>query len=189
MASTDTPATPAVDDVHDDVHGDVHDDLDDESWLATTQPKGFRVRTPLAGVGGVFPVPIGLWGGATIESNHNPNYSAPTRPTAGAGRTAAAGATTAGATTAGGAASGGAARGGLSGTVASVQGNQIQLTTGTGSTVTVTLLPSTTIARTASAAASDITAGETITVRGQTGADGNTTAQALTIVPATTAGG
>jgi hypothetical protein len=65
-----------------------------------------------------------------------------------------------------------------------VQGSQIQITTSTGSTVTVNLLPSTTLARTAIAAPSDLTAGETITVRGQTGADGTTTAQAVTIVPA-----
>jgi hypothetical protein len=65
-----------------------------------------------------------------------------------------------------------------------VQATQIQITTSTGSTVTVNLLPSTTIARTATASASDLTAGETVTVRGQTGADGTTTAQAVTIVPA-----
>jgi hypothetical protein len=70
-----------------------------------------------------------------------------------------------------------------------VQGSTIQLTTSTGGTVTITLLPSTTITRTAAAAPTDITAGETITVRGATGADGTTTAQSVAIVPATTTGG
>jgi hypothetical protein len=70
-----------------------------------------------------------------------------------------------------------------------VQGTTIQLTTSTGATVTVTLLPSTTITRTAAAAPTDITPGETITVRGTTGADGTTNAQSLAIVPATTTGG
>jgi hypothetical protein len=68
--------------------------------------------------------------------------------------------------------------------VASVQGSQIKLTTSTGSTVTVNLLPSTTVSRTAAASPGDIATGERITVRGQTGSDGSTTAQAVAIVPA-----
>jgi hypothetical protein len=182
MTSTDRQTASTVEDVYD------LDDHDDESWLATTTPNGFRVRTPVAALGLGIAITLGMWAGATLESSQSTTASAATGNPAGGGR-GAAGGTNAGATTAAGAQGASSARGGLTGTVASVQGSQIQLTTSTGSTVTVTLLPSTTIARTASAAPSDITAGETITVRGQTGADGNTTAQALTIVPAGTAGG
>lgn len=155
------------------------DELDDESWLASSRPKGMRVRLPLAALTLALAVVLGLWGGAKLEAGQSPTtVAAAVNGAGGAGR--------------GGGAFGGAGNptaGGLSGTVGSVQGSTIKLTTNSGSTVTVTLLPSTTITRTAAAAPTDITAGETITVRGQTGADGATTAQTVAIVPAATAGG
>jgi hypothetical protein len=161
-----------------------HDPLDDESWLDTSTPKGFRVRAPLAALTLGIALAIGVWGGAKVEASQSSPVAA-TSAAAGGRVPGGAAAGAAGANAASGAGgAGGAARGGLTGTITSVQGTQIQITTSTGSTVTVNLLPSTTIARTASASASDITAGETITVRGQTGADGSTTAQAVTIVPA-----
>jgi hypothetical protein len=159
------------------------DDVDDESWLSTSQAKGIRVRMPLAALMLGLVLAIGLWGGAELQANQNPTAATTAAvPGGGAGRGGGGGG--------GGAGGGGAgAGGGLSGTVASVQGSTIQLTTSTGGTVTITLLPSTTITRTAAAAPTDITAGETITVRGATGADGTTTAQSVAIVPATTTGG
>jgi hypothetical protein len=161
------------------------DEYDDESWLASSHPKGVRVRMPLAALSLGVVLALGLWGGAELQANQNPTAVATAATAAnragGAGRGGGAGNATAG----GGAGIGG----GLTGTVASVQGSTIQLTTTSGSTVTVTLLPSTTISRTAAAAPTDITAGETITVRGQTGSDGTTTAQTVAIVPATTTGG
>jgi hypothetical protein len=168
---------------------DDHDALDDESWLDTATPKGIHVRAPLAALTLGIALAIGVWGGAKVEASQSSPSAATS--TAAAGRAAAGVAGGAGgapgASGAGGA--GGVARGGVTGTIASVQGTTIQLTTSTGSTVTVNLLPSTTIARTATATPSDLSAGETITVRGQTGTDGSTTAQAVTIVPATTPGG
>jgi hypothetical protein len=177
MSSTDTKPNATTDG---DVELDDHDELDDESWPASTNRRGFRVRGPAAALGLGIAVGLGMWGGATLQARQTGTTPS---SAAGAGRTAFAG------TAAGGAPGAGARGGGLTGTVASVHGNEIQLTTTTGSTVTVTLLPSTTVARTASAAPSDISAGETVTVRGQTGSDGSTTAQAVTIVPATTTGG
>jgi hypothetical protein len=157
------------------------DDVDDESWLSTSQAKGIRVRMPLAALMLGLVLAIGLWGGAELQASQNATAATPAAvPGGGPGRGGGGGG-------AGGA--GGGAGGGLSGTVASVQGSTIQLTTSTGGTVTITLLPSTTITRTAAAAPTDITAGETITVRGATGADGTTTAQSVAIVPATTTGG
>jgi hypothetical protein len=158
------------------VESDDQDDLDDESWLDTTKQKGFRVRLPFAALALGVAVALGIWGGAKLEAGQNTPIAATAAGALGgaAGRGGAGAANTAG----------GAGRGGISGTIASVQGSQIQLVTSTGSTVTVNLLPSTAIARTASAPASDLSTGETVTVRGQTGADGNTTAQAVTVVPA-----
>jgi hypothetical protein len=158
------------------------DDIDDESWLSTSQAKGMRVRVPLAALTLGLVLAIGLWGGAELQASQNSTApAAAALPAGGAGR---------GGGGAGNAGGGGAgAGGGLSGTVASVQGSTIQLTTSNGSTVTITLLPSTSITRTAAAAPTDITGGETITVRGQTGADGTTTAQSVAIVPASTTGG
>jgi hypothetical protein len=156
------------------------DEFDDESWLASSQPKGVRVRLPLAAMILGLALVLGLWGGAKLEARQqNPTpAAAPVNGGGGAGR---------GSGALGGA--GNSTAGGLTGTVASVQGSTITLSTSTGSTVRITLLPSTAITRTATAAPSDITAGETITVRGQTGADGTTTAQAVVIVPASNSGG
>jgi hypothetical protein len=126
-------------------------------------------------------VVLGVWGGAKLEAGQNTAAATGAAPgLATAGRVGAAG----GAGGTAGAGGGGGAGGGLTGTVASVQGSQIKLTTSTGSTVTVNLLPSTAVSRTAAATSTDISTGETITVRGQTGSDGTTTAQAVTIVPA-----
>ncbi|MCU1462059.1 MAG: hypothetical protein JWO37_2134 [Acidimicrobiales bacterium] len=160
------------------------DEVEDDSWLAATQARGMRVRLPLAALTLGIVAALGLWGGAKLEAAQNPAATATSARAAATGRGTGA---TAGAGT--GATGGTGARGGLSGTVTSVHGTQIQLTTSTGSIVTVNLLPSTTVTRTASAAPTDITAGETITVRGQTGSDGSTTAQNVAIVPATTTGG
>jgi hypothetical protein len=178
MSVTDTPPVEAE-------ASDELDELEDESWLASSRPKGVRVRMPLAALTLGLVLALGLWGGATLQAAQTPAGTAATAgafPAGGAGRGGGGGAANAGG---GGAGAGG----GLSGTVASVQGSTIQLTTGTGATVTITLLPSTAITRTAAAAPTDITAGETITVRGATGADGTTTAQSVAIVPASTTGG
>jgi hypothetical protein len=156
------------------------DDFDDESWLATSRPKGIRVRMPLAALTIGVVLAIGVWGGAELQASQRPATVA-TAATQGGGGGRGGGGGAGNANAGGGAGAGG----GLSGTVASVQGNTIQVTTSTGATVTVTLLPSTAITRTAAAAPTDITAGETITVRGATGANGTTTAQSVAIVPAT----
>ena len=159
---------------------DDFEDTDDESWLDATSPKGMRVRLPMAALLLALAVVLGVWGGARLEAGQ----STPAAAT-GAANGFAAGARAGGA---GGAAAGGGGvgggGGGLTGTVASIQGSQLKLTTSTGSTVTVNLLPSTSVSRTAAAAPSDVTAGETNTVRGQTASDGSTTAQAVAIVPA-----
>jgi hypothetical protein len=161
---------------------DEFDELDDESWLASSHPKGLRVRLPLAALTLGLVLALGLWGGAELQASQNPAAATAAAPAGGAGR--------GGGGLGGGAnANAGGAGGALTGTVASVQGSTIQLTMANGTTVTVTLLPSTAVTRTAAAAPTDITAGETITVRGQTGSNGSTTAQTVAIVPAATAGG
>jgi hypothetical protein len=158
---------------------DDFEDTDDESWLAATTPKGVRVRVPMAALMLALAVVLGLWGGAKLEAGQSSTAATAAAPgLAAGGRFGAAG----GAGGTGGAAGG--AGGGLTGTVTSVQGSQIKLSTSTGSTVTVNLLPSTSVSRTAAATPTDITTGETITVRGQTGSDGTTSAQAVAIVPA-----
>jgi hypothetical protein len=176
MSVTDTSSVEAFDEL---------DGYDDESWLASSHPRGVRVRIPLAALTLGLVLALGLWGGASLQASQNSAAvpaAAGAFPAGGAGRGGGGGA---GNATGGGAGAGG----GLTGTVASVQGSTIQLTTSAGGTVTVTLLPSTTITRTAAAAPTDITAGETITVRGATGSDGTTGAQSVAIVPATTTGG
>jgi hypothetical protein len=174
MSATDTQPSQAE-------PADQFEDFDDESWLAASQPKGVRVRAPLAALTIGLVLAIGVWSGAKLEANQLPATAATSATPGGGGGRGGAG-------NLGGAAGNGAG-GALSGTVASVQGNTIQLTTSNGATVTIALLPSTTITRTAAAAPTDITTGETITVRGATGADGTTAAQTVAIVPAASAGG
>jgi hypothetical protein len=158
---------------------------DDESWLAATHPKGMRVRMPLVALTLGLAVALGVWGGAKLEASQNSTTATAAAPGGGAGR--GGGGFGGGANANGGTANG--AGGGVTGTVKSVQGTTIELTTSNGATVTITLLPSTTVTRTAAAAPTDITAGETITVRGQAGTNGATTAQSVVIVPASTTGG
>jgi hypothetical protein len=155
------------------------DELEDESWLSSTQPKGIRVRVPLAAMTLALALILGAWGGAALAASNTPAAAAAPVNAPGAGRGGGLG----------GGANPGGGGGGLSGTVSSVQGNTIKLTTASGATVTIALLPSTAITRTAAATPTDITAGETITVRGQTGADGTTAAQTIAIVPAANTGG
>jgi hypothetical protein len=179
MSTTDTARIdePTLDHVVD-VEG--FDDVDDESWLAASQPKGMRVRLPLAVMTLGLALILGLWGGANLEARQ----ARATVTSAGAATTGPGGGRGGGL-----AGAGTATAGGLSGTVASVEGSTIMLTTANGSTVRITLLPSTAVTRTAAAASTDIAAGESITVRGQTASDGTTTAQSVAIVPASSAGG
>ena len=89
----------------------------------------------------------------------------------------------------GGAGGGGGFGGGVFGTVKSVNGNTLQVSTAQNVT-TVTLGAATTFMKTITATVSDVTVGTTITVRGQRDAAGNVTADSIQVLPAgTTFGG
>ena len=90
-----------------------------------------------------------------------------------------------GATTGAGAggAGGGFGRGTL-GTVSSISGATLTIRDAQGNDVKVQLQPSTTVTKTLSGSATDLTQGVNVTVIGQRAADGTITATAITIVPA-----
>jgi hypothetical protein len=169
MTVTDDPTTPYP----------TEDDLEDESWLATTTPKGLRVRLPLAALALGIALAGGIWGGAVLQAHQQTGITA-----AGGPGPAGAGAGLTGAGAAGGANGGANGRAGTTGTITSVKPGQIQITTVNGSTVIVTMQTTTTITKSSTAAPSDLTAGESVTVRGTTASDGTTTAQSIAVTPA-----
>jgi Domain of unknown function (DUF5666) len=80
---------------------------------------------------------------------------------------------------------GGGFGGGVSGTVKSITGNTVQVSTAQNVT-TVTLNSSTMILKTAAGTTADIQVGDQITVRGQRDASGNVTATNIQLLPAGT---
>jgi hypothetical protein len=74
--------------------------------------------------------------------------------------------------------------GGAFGTVKSIDGNTLILTTAQNTEVKVTLSDTTQIEKTISGATSDLTAGLQVSVNGQRDASGNITAVQVTILPA-----
>ena len=79
--------------------------------------------------------------------------------------------------------------GGVAGTIKSISGDTIQVSTAQNVT-TVTLSGATTILKSVTATASDLQVGQQITVRGQRDSSGNVTATSIQLVPAgTTFGG
>lgn len=141
----------------------------DEKWAAEGPAKGIRVRLPLAiGVLAVVAM-LGIFGGAQLKSN---NASA----TVATGQGTNSGRQRNGANGANG------GRGGATvGTVQSVNGNTISVTDQQGQSKTITLNAATTITKSATGSAADITTGQTIIVRGTANSDGSTTAQSVNI--------
>ena len=83
----------------------------------------------------------------------------------------------------------GGAGGGVFGTVKSISGNTLQISTPQNVT-TVNLSDATIVMKTITGTVSDITVGETVTVRGQRDSSGNVTAEQIQLLPAgTTFGG
>ena len=73
--------------------------------------------------------------------------------------------------------------GGVAGTVKSINGNTLQVSTAQNVT-TVTLSTSTTIRKTLTGTTADLQPGVQVTIRGQADASGNVTATSIQIVPA-----
>ena len=84
---------------------------------------------------------------------------------------------------------GGGFGGGVAGTIKSINGNTVQVSTAQNVT-TVTLSASTTVMQSVTATAADLQVGQQVTVRGQRDTAGNVTATSIQVVPAgTTFGG
>ena len=145
----------------------------DETWAAGGAAKGIRVRLPLAIAVLAVVAMLGIFGGAQLKSS---NASATVASTGGTTRNR--GQFSGGPGGAGGA---GGRGGATAGTVQSVNGNTIAVTDAQGQTKTVTLESGTTITKSTTGSASDITTGETIVVRGTANSDGSTTAQSVSI--------
>ena len=147
-----------------------------DEWTATKTGRRLKVPIPAAALVIIAVALLGLWGGAQLKGSSPANASTSTPATGGRTRN---GAFAGGGGTGG--AGGGAGRGGTIGTVKSVDGNTITITTANGGTATVTIGSSTTVTKSETGSVSDITPGENIVVRGTTGTDGTTTAQSINV--------
>ena len=123
----------------------------------------------------------GFYGGTAYQAQQQTNIR--TAFFNGRGGTGTASGT--GATGAGGAGGAGGFGGGVAGTVSSINGNTLQVTTAQGVT-TVTLDAATSILKSETGAASDLQPGQQVTVRGQRDSAGNVTATTIQVVPAGT---
>ena len=74
--------------------------------------------------------------------------------------------------------------GGTFGTIKSINGNTIVVTTAQNTDVTVTLSDSTRIEKTTQGATTDLQTGDQVTVGGERDSNGNVTATQITIIPA-----
>jgi len=152
----------------------------DEEWVSQTT-HGIRLGVPAAALLALVLVAGGFWGGAALQKSHGGSTST-LAGVAARFRSAAGGVGATG--TAGVAASrfGGlfASTAGTVGTISVLDGNTLYVEdTATGSLVKVTLTKSTTITRTADAAAIDLRPGDTVTVQGATGSSGAVTATSV----------
>jgi len=80
-------------------------------------------------------------------------------------------------------ANGGGFGGGVAGTIKSINGSTVEISTAQNVT-TVTLSPSTTVMQSVAATTADLQVGQTVTVRGQRDSTGNVAASSIQVVPA-----
>ena len=84
---------------------------------------------------------------------------------------------------AGGGGTGGGFGGGVAGTIKSITGNTVEVSTAQNVT-TVTLSGTTTVMKSVAVTTADLQVGQTVTVRGQRDSAGNVTATTIQVVPA-----
>lgn len=139
-----------------------------------------------AAVGGAYGAGIAMGKGSapTSAQAQTPSSSGTAGTTGAAGASGAAGAFAAG--TSGRAGAGGGA---TLGTVQSVTGNTLTISSQSGGTVQVTLSDTTSIRKTVDGTKDDLKQGEEVVVSGQQGTGGGLTASSIQIVPAGNASG
>ncbi len=151
-------------------------------WPTNGPAKGLRVRLPVAVASLAVVALVGAAAGAALK----PSSSTSVQARATFGNPAAGAAVANGVPGANGGRLVGPG-GGIVGTITKVEGNKITVTQRDGTTATVVTSSDTTVSKTVSGSQSDLTPGTTIAVRGTT-ADGQTTAQNITVNPANGAG-
>jgi hypothetical protein len=145
-----------------------------DEWAIRGPTHGIRLALPIAGPLAVLLVAAGFWGGAALEKNHG---AASTGGGGGfAGRTRGSGGPN-GFPFGGGSAS--AASSGTAGTISVVNGDTLYILSSTGALVKVTLSGSTTIVRNADTTTAGLRPGDTVTVQGATGANGDVAASSI----------
>jgi hypothetical protein len=152
-------------------------DLPGIAWPTRRPASGIRVPVPVAGLVLAGVALLGMAGGAHLKSNDQ------TTAAGGGARNgfAAGSAAGSGATGGQGFAGRGGAGGGVAGTVKAVDGDKVTVTGANGQDTTIVVGADTTVTKTDAGSASDITPGQTLTVRGTAGADGATAATSVII--------
>jgi hypothetical protein len=168
--------------------------LDDETWEEAAPPRALRLRLVTAGLLTLGLLAGGFWIGAVVQRHDGTSSTTAATGRGAFARLGGEGASAfAGFGGEGGAGGAGATEAGVTrGTVIAVSGSTVDVSDTAGNVVKVTIGPSTTVSRTAVGAPGNLTVGDTVTVRGTTGAGGVVTASSITATAqgvASTAGG
>jgi hypothetical protein len=175
-----------------------------DTFVLPARPRRRVGGRALAAVAALLLVAVGFLAGVQVEKS-NVTTTSTTASAAGGFRSALAGGTArsgAGAATGAGAAAGAAAGGGFArsfgaggaggsasfGTIGSISGHAVYLTTASGNTVKVVLTPSTKLTKSQSVSRSALRPGDTIIVQGITGSGGDITAASVSDSGARTTG-
>jgi hypothetical protein len=161
----------------------LHSDDSDDEWFIQAPHRGINLRLPTAALLALAILAGGFWGGALAEQHHGSGSSTSAATAALLNEKAA---RAGGSTAANSRAS--AVNGGLGAAVApvttglltGVEGQTLYLTDASGNLVKVDVGSSATITRTVSSSLAALQTGDTVVVRGTTGANGTVTASSIT---------
>ena len=179
-SGTELPASPGL--APGAATNDLHSDDSDDEWFTQTPHRGINLRLPTAALLALAVLAGGFWGGALAEKHHESGsaISATTaallNKKAGRGATTGANAGTSPLNGGVGAAAGPVTTGLLTG----VEGRTLYLTDASGNLVKVDVGSSASITRSVSSSLAGLQTGDTVVVRGTTGANGVVTARSIT---------
>jgi hypothetical protein len=159
---------------------------DEESWLAPDARRKVRIRLPPFILGLVIVIGGAFWGGAVVDKHFGVSNTA-TAATGGSATAGRGGATGAeGATGFGGAGGFSAETPAAEGKLSAISGNDLTVTSTSGTKVSVTMASATVVTRSGQGAAGELTVGDTVVVEGTKASNGKVTATSITATAAGT---
>ena len=156
------------------------EDLGDDLWPTRPRRRRLALRTPTAILLALVIAAGAFWGGVTVQQRDGTTSSLSSALSSFRALRASGHGAFGGFGGGAGFGGGGAAAPAATGTLTAVVGNTLYLTTASGSLVTVTLTPATTIRRTVAASTSGLKSGDTIVVQGSPTGSGSVRARSIT---------